>query len=79
MGREPRRLGCGTPQPNPRWNIQLMLYDGTGQVWSQVGVLTNVTSGYIRWRTSALAYRNAVVVDNLSNDGTFIPGAEYAQ
>ena len=47
--------------------------------WAQVAVSTNVTNGYIRWRTSALAYCYAVVVDNLSNDGTFIPGAEYAQ
>ncbi len=47
--------------------------------WAQVAVPTNVTNGYIRWRTSALAYCYAVVVDNLSNDGTFVPGAEYAQ
>jgi hypothetical protein len=47
--------------------------------WAQVAVPTNVTNGYIRWRTSGLAYCYAVVVDNLSNDGTFIPGAEYAQ
>ena len=47
--------------------------------WGQVGVPTNVTNGYIRWRTNGLAYCYAVVVDNLSNDGTFVPGAEYAQ
>lgn len=47
--------------------------------WAQTGVLINVTNGYIRWRASSLAYCYAVVVDNRSNDGTFIPAAEYAQ
>ena len=48
-------------------------------VYVVCGAGANVTNGYIRWRTSALAYCYAVVVDNLSNDGTFVPGAEYAQ
>jgi len=51
----------------------------TARSWAQVGVPTSVTNGYIRWRTDGLAYCYAVVVDNLSNDGTFVPGAEFAQ
>lgn len=47
------------------------------EAWFQEKVFENVSGGYIKWRPSAPAYCYAVVVDNTSNDGTFIPAASY--
>jgi hypothetical protein len=49
----------------------------SGKSWAQVGIGTNVSNGFIRWKVQASAYCYAVVVDNLSQDGTFIPAADY--
>src|SRR5262245_19711853 len=71
--------------------IEADIYDASGSLlntvaltlgprgWGQTAVSTNVTNGFIRWRAGNLAYCYAVVVDNRSNDGTFVPAAEYAQ
>jgi hypothetical protein len=48
-----------------------------GGSWTQVGLATPVTGGYIRWRPVSAAYCYAVVVNNTSNDGTFIPAINY--
>lgn len=48
-----------------------------GKSWAQVGLATSVTNGYIKWKVQASAYCYAVVVDNLSQDGTFVPAADY--
>jgi hypothetical protein len=47
--------------------------------WNQIGIGDAVTGGYIRWRPASSAYCYAVVVDNTSNDGSFIPAQEYVQ
>ena len=49
----------------------------SGGSWSQVPLGTSVTGGYISWRPSTNAYCYAVVVNNTSNDGSFIPAANY--
>src|SRR5262245_4749104 len=43
------------------------------KAWNQVAVPVDVTGGYIKWRVQSPAFCYAVVVDNKSNDGTFIP------
>lgn len=45
--------------------------------WNQKGVTQSVTGGYVKFRPAKPAYCYAVVVHNVSNDGRFIPGAEY--
>ena len=47
--------------------------------WSQIGINDTVSGGYIKWRPQTLSssYCYAVVVDNTSNDGTFIPALSY--
>lgn len=48
-----------------------------GKSWNQQALSQTVTNGYIRWRVTGSAYCYAVVVDNKSSDGTFLPGADY--
>lgn len=48
-----------------------------GGSWTQVGLPNSVSGGYIRWRPVSAAYCYAVVVNNTSNDGTFIPAVNY--
>ena len=48
-----------------------------GGSWGQVPLDTFVTGGYIAWKPSSSAYCYAVVVNNTSNDGSFIPAASY--
>jgi hypothetical protein len=45
--------------------------------WSQTAVSTVVSDGYVRFDPSDNAVCYAVVVDNQTNDGRFIPAAEY--
>lgn len=45
--------------------------------WGQTAVSTIVTGGYIEFEPSDAAVCYAVVVDNTTNDGRFIPAAEY--
>jgi hypothetical protein len=47
------------------------------KTWNQVVVPVNVTGGFIKWRLQSAAFCYAVVVDNKSNDGTFIPASDY--
>lgn len=44
-----------------------------GASWIQVPLPTPVSGGYVLWSPLSPAYCYAVVVDNTSNDGTFIP------
>ena len=46
--------------------------------WKQVSIPNAVSSGYVRFRPSQPAFCYAVVVNNTTNDGNFIPAAEYA-
>lgn len=48
-----------------------------GGSWTQVSLPNAVSGGYIRWRPASAAYCYAVVVNNTSNDGTFIPAVNY--
>lgn len=57
--------------------VDTVTLDMQGSSWKQVGMATAVTGGYIRWRPLKDAYCYAVVVNNASNDGTFIPTQEY--
>jgi len=45
--------------------------------WKQVAIPNAVSSGYVRFRRSQPAFCYAVVVDNTTNDGNFIPAAEF--
>ena len=49
----------------------------SGGSWKQVPLGASVTGGYIIWKPSSSAYCYAVVVNNSSNDGSFIPAANY--
>lgn len=48
-----------------------------GGSWTQVNLPNAVSGGYIRWRPVSAAYCYAVVVNNTSNDGTFVPAVSY--
>lgn len=45
--------------------------------WGQTAVSTIVSGGYVEFEPSDAAVCYAVVVDNTTNDGRFIPAAEY--
>ncbi|HYC59517.1 MAG TPA: hypothetical protein VEK79_08120 [Thermoanaerobaculia bacterium] len=45
--------------------------------WGQTRISTIVNGGYVRFTPSDSAVCYAVVVDNSTNDGRFIPAAEY--
>lgn len=45
--------------------------------WGQTGVTSVVSDGYVRFDPTDTALCYAVVVDNSTNDGRFIPSAEY--
>lgn len=45
--------------------------------WAQTAIPTNVAAGYVRFRPSQAAYCYAVVVNNTTNDGHFIPASEF--
>lgn len=47
------------------------------KTWNQFGITgITVAGGYIKWRVTGQAYLWAVVNDNASSDGTFLPAAE---
>ncbi|MSO22634.1 MAG: hypothetical protein EXQ58_05130 [Acidobacteria bacterium] len=83
-------MGCFNDSSNPNTLIA-DVYDSSGQLvetltlnmqgksWKQVAIAQTVTGGYIKWRPLKDAYCYGVVVDNTSNDGTFIPTQEYLQ
>ena len=41
------------------------------------GYTANISGGYILWQPQASCYCYAVVVDNTSDDGTFINAIKY--
>jgi len=45
--------------------------------WVQTAVPANLAAGYVRFRPSQPAYCFAVVVNNTTNDGHFIPATEF--
>jgi hypothetical protein len=45
--------------------------------WLQTAVAANLSAGYVRFRPSQPAYCFAVVVNNTTNDGHFIPATEF--
>jgi hypothetical protein len=45
--------------------------------WSQTALSTVVSEGYVRFTPSDSAVCYAVVVDNFTNDGRFVPAAEF--
>jgi|KBSSwiStaDraftv2_1062776.scaffolds.fasta_scaffold00008_85 hypothetical protein len=48
--------------------------------WQQKSLGSNVSGGFIKWRVSGPhIYAWAVVVDNRSNDGTFLPAADVVR
>jgi len=47
-----------------------------GKTWSQFGLDSSVSGGYIRYRVTGAAFLWAVTVSNDSGDGTFIPAAD---
>jgi hypothetical protein len=47
--------------------------------WNQIGLGDPVSGGYIRWRPTSSCFCYSVVVDNTSNDGSFIPATIYIQ
>ena len=69
--------------------VNVELYDATnhlvtivtltvaGSSWIQTSLPNAVAGGYIRWKPTSPAYCYAVVVNNTSNDGTFIPAVNY--
>ncbi len=44
--------------------------------WYQMSLTTSVTNGIIRWRPNGTIYAYAVVVDNISNDGSYSVAGE---
>lgn len=81
-------IGCfnNTSDAN---NVLADLYDSNGslvgtyslslppQGWLQMPMGSPVSGGTLKWRAAGPAYCYAVVVDNTSNDGTFIPATSY--
>ncbi len=81
-------IGCFNDSDQTN-TVEAAVFDSSGQLvdtvvmtlpalsWRQMALTANVTGGYIRWRPSLPAYCYAVVVDNRTNDGNFIPAAEF--
>ena len=81
-------VGCFNDSTSSQ-TIQAHLYSASGNLihtysmnfpgngWSQIGISDTVSGGYIRWQPLASCYCYAVVVDNTSNDGTFINATKY--
>lgn len=82
-------IGCFNRAIIGGQTVSADLMDHTGQLlktysvplvedgWGQIGVADGVTGGYIRWRPQQSCLCWAVVVDNTSNDGSFIPARQY--
>ncbi len=81
-------VGCFNDSSSPQ-TILAHLYSATGTLihtysinlpanaWSQIGISNTASGGYILWQPEASCYCYAVVVDNKSNDGTFINATKY--
>ena len=48
-----------------------------GNAWGQMPIQSVVSNGYVRFDPAEAAVCYAVVVDNATNDGRFIPATEY--
>ena len=81
-------IGCFNDSTSSQ-TVQARLYAASGSLirtyslnlpgngWSQIGISDAVFGGYILWQPQASCYCYAVVVDNASNDGTFINATKY--
>ncbi len=81
-------IGCFNDSEDAN-TVEAAVFDSSGQLvdtvtmtlparsWKQIAVTASVTGGYIRWRPTLPAYCYAVVVDNRTNDGNFIPAGEF--
>jgi len=82
-------IGCFNDSGSTAQTILARLYSSAGAPirtyslnlpangWSQIGISDPVTGGYIVWQPQTSCYCYAVVVDNKSNDGTFINATKY--
>ncbi|HEV7921516.1 MAG TPA: hypothetical protein VGR02_12080 [Thermoanaerobaculia bacterium] len=82
-------VGC-LNQSGSANSVKVTIYDNSGQqvlgtqtlsllpnAWAQAGVTAIVNGGYVQFDPSDAALCYAVVVDNSTNDGRFVPAAEY--
>lgn len=82
-------IGCFNQSSSPNM-VTATVRDATGtqvlgtvtlrlapNAWSQAPVTSVVNSGYVQFDPQDAALCYAVVVDNSTNDGRFIPAAEY--
>jgi hypothetical protein len=81
-------IGCFNDSTSAQ-TIQARLYSPSGSLiqtypislpgngWAQTGISDTVSGGYILWQPQSSCYCYAVVVDNTSNDGTFINASRY--
>lgn len=81
-------IGCFNDGGNPQ-TVQARLYSPSGTLirtyslnlvgngWSQIPLSDPVSGGYVLWQPQASCYCYAVVVDNASNDGTFVNATRY--
>lgn len=81
-------IGCFNQSSAPN-SVTATVYDSAKQVvgtvslnleanaWSQAGVPSIVTNGYVQFEPTEAAVCYAVVVDNSTADGRFISAAEY--
>jgi hypothetical protein len=81
-------IGCFNDNSESN-NIEAAVFDSSGNLldtilltvpplsWRQVSLTVPVSGGYIRWRPGLPAYCYAVIVDNHTNDGNFVPAAEF--
>jgi len=82
-------IGCFN-QSDAANSIKATVYDASGRTvvgtvnlnlpangWGQAPIPSVVSNGYVRFEPSDAAVCYAVVVDNTTNDGNFIPSTEY--
>ena len=62
--------------PNLQWTSPATL-TLAAHAWGQTALSTIVSGGYVEFEPSDTAVCYAVVIDNSTNDGRFIPAAEY--
>lgn len=82
-------VGCFNQTASPN-SIKATVFDKTGATvgtvdfnlaangWGQAPINSTVTDGYVRFEPQDSAVCYAVVVNNGTNDGHFIPASEYA-
>lgn len=58
-------------------NLGTVTLNLAANAWGQTALTTVVSGGYVQFEPSDAAVCYAVVVDNNTNDGRFIPAAEY--